>query len=71
MKRFISCAGIECGGSGEVHGGCGICQVNDGSVRLMDCAAGDDYLSLENHQPPQNIKISWLLVVDYILNNCC
>ena len=58
MKGSCSCAGIESGGSGEVHGGCGICQVNDGGVRLMDCAAGDVYLLLENHQPPQNVKVS-------------
>lgn len=31
------CVGIEAGGSGEVHGGYCICQVNDVGVRLMDC----------------------------------
>lgn len=30
----------DVGGFGEVHKGLGIRQVNDGRVRLMDCAVG-------------------------------
>ena len=30
----------DMGGFGEVHGGFGIGQVNDGGTRLLDCAVG-------------------------------
>ena len=57
---FNGHVGIDKGGFGEVHGGFGIGEINDGGIRLLDWAVGKELCLMNTFQKRKIWLNDWL-----------